>query len=170
MSIRSHISKAFLSAIAVTNIYPSFAYRMAAEINWHRCGTELRHCHPVYNQPMASGVCDSETRRPTVTTYRYMLSNVPSRSHSSSRCSSIAVPAPQHTANAVISKLLLTATAGCYNWHYSHPRWLGSRVVSVLDSGAEGPGFKSQSRRCRVTVLGKLHTPFVPLFTMQQNW
>jgi len=22
--------------------------------------------------------------------------------------------------------------------------WLGSRVVSVLDSGAEGPGFKSQ--------------------------
>ena len=32
--------------------------------------------------------------------------------------------------------------------------WLGSRVVSVLDSGAEGPGFKSQSRRCRVTVLG----------------
>jgi len=23
--------------------------------------------------------------------------------------------------------------------------WLGSRVVSVLDTGAEGPGFKSQS-------------------------
>jgi len=36
---------------------------------------------------------------------------------------------------------------------------LGSRVVSVLDSGAVGPGFKSQSRRYRVTVLGKLvHT------------
>ena len=47
--------------------------------------------------------------------------------------------------------------------------WLGSRVVSVLDSGAEGPGFKSQSRRCRVTVLGKLLTPIVPLFTKQQN-
>ena len=31
-------------------------------------------------------------------------------------------------------------------------RWLGSRVVSVLDSGAEGPGFKAQPRRCRVTV------------------
>jgi len=29
--------------------------------------------------------------------------------------------------------------------------WLGSRVVSVLDSGAEGPGFKLQPRRCRVT-------------------
>ena len=25
---------------------------------------------------------------------------------------------------------------------------LSSRVVSVLDSGAEGPGFKSQPRRC----------------------
>ena len=48
--------------------------------------------------------------------------------------------------------------------------WLGSRVVSVLDSGAEGPGFKSQSRRCRVTVLGKLFTLIVPLFTRQQNW
>ena len=43
--------------------------------------------------------------------------------------------------------------------------WLGSRVVSVLDSGAEGPGFKSQSRRCRAAVLGKLFTPIVPLFT-----
>ena len=49
-------------------------------------------------------------------------------------------------------------------------RWLPSRVVSVLDSGAEGPGFKSQPRRCRVTVLGKLFTPTVPLFTKQQNW
>ena len=49
-------------------------------------------------------------------------------------------------------------------------RWLGNRVVSVLDSGAKGPGFTSQSRRCRVTVLGKLFTPIVPLFTKQQNW
>ena len=48
-------------------------------------------------------------------------------------------------------------------------RVLGSRVVSVLDSGAEGPGFKSQPRRYRVTVLGKLFTPIVPLFTKQQN-
>ena len=48
--------------------------------------------------------------------------------------------------------------------------WLGSRVVSVLDSGAVGPGFRSQPRRCRVTVLGKLLTPIVPLFTKQRNW
>ena len=47
-------------------------------------------------------------------------------------------------------------------------RWLGSRVVSVLDLGAEGPGFESQSRRCRVTVLGKLFAPIVPLFTKQR--
>jgi len=44
-------------------------------------------------------------------------------------------------------------------------RWLGSRVVSMLDSGADGPGFRSQPRRCRVTVLSKLFTPIVPLFT-----
>jgi len=48
--------------------------------------------------------------------------------------------------------------------------WLGSRVVSVLDSGAEGPEFKSQPRRSWVTVLGNLFTPIVPLFTKQQNW
>ena len=35
-------------------------------------------------------------------------------------------------------------------------QWLSSRVVSVLDSCAEGPGFKSQLRCCRLTVLGKL--------------
>jgi len=33
--------------------------------------------------------------------------------------------------------------------------WLGSRAY-VLDSGAEGPGFKSQPRCCRVTGRGLL--------------
>jgi len=48
----------------------------------------------------------------------------------------------------------------CGTGNMYHPKsgWLGSRVVSVLDSGAEGPGFKSQPRRCRVTVLGKRQT------------
>jgi len=32
-----------------------------------------------------------------------------------------------------------------------------------MNSGAEEPGFKSQPQRCRVTVLGKLFTPIVPL-------
>jgi len=49
---------------------------------------------------------------------------------------------------------------------YVYGGWVGSRVASVL----EGPGFKSQPRRCRVTVLGKLFTPIVLLFTKQQNW
>jgi len=48
--------------------------------------------------------------------------------------------------------------------------WLGSRVVSVPDSGAEGSVFISQPRRYRVTVLGKLFTPIVPLFTKPRNW
>jgi len=50
--------------------------------------------------------------------------------------------------------------------------WLGSRVVSVLDSGAEGPGFKSQLRRCRITSAGLMPTeargnylPEAPLIT-----
>jgi len=41
-------------------------------------------------------------------------------------------------------------------------------MVSMLDSGAEGPGFKSQPRRCRVIVFSKLFTPIVLLFTKQQ--
>jgi len=57
-----------------------------------------------------------------------------------------------------------------FNGLYVDNGRLRSRVVSVLDSGAEGPGFKSQPRRCRVTVLDKLFTPIVPLFTKQRNW
>jgi len=45
-----------------------------------------------------------------------------------------------------------------YNMTNIYKGWLGSRLVSVLDSNAVGPGFKSQPRRCRVTVLGKLFT------------
>ena len=59
-------------------------------------------------------------------------------------------------------------------WHYVSLTflvgWLGSQVDSVLDSVAEGPEFKSQPRRCRVTVLGKLFTPIVPLVTKQRYW
>ena len=49
-------------------------------------------------------------------------------------------------------------------WAYTG--WLGSRVVSVLelDSGAEGPGFKSQPQRCRVTSLRQtVHTHCAPV-------
>jgi len=60
----------------------------------------------------------------------------------------------------------LDLATGAYSDRFS----FGSRVVSVLDSGTEGPGFKSQSRRCRVTVLGKLFTSIVLLFTKLQKW
>ena len=42
-------NEAYLSAITVTNIYESFTYNMAEKINWQRCGTKLRYCHPVYS-------------------------------------------------------------------------------------------------------------------------
>jgi len=53
---------------------------------------------------------------------------------------------------------------------YYQQGWLGSRVASVLDSRAEGPGSNRRRDACLVTVLGKLFTPIVPLFTKQQNW
>ena len=40
-------NKAYLSAITVTNISPSFSHKMAAKINWHRYGTKLRYCRPM---------------------------------------------------------------------------------------------------------------------------
>jgi len=64
----------------------------------------------------------------------------------------------------------LSLSFSLFNCWFRAVGWLGSRVVNVLDSGAKGPGFKSQPRRCRVTVLGKLFTPIVPLVTKQQNW
>jgi len=64
------------------------------------------------------------------------------------------------------------------------PLLVYSQLVSVLHSGTVGLGFKSQPQRCRVTrthtrlttrycrvtVLCKLLTPVVPLFTKQRNW
>jgi len=47
-----------------------------------------------------------------------------------------------------------------------YDRWFDSRVLSVLDSGAKEPGFISQPRRQRVTVLGKLFTPIVLLLKL----
>ena len=41
-------NKSYLSAITVTNISQSFTYKMAAKINWHRYGTKLCQCHPMY--------------------------------------------------------------------------------------------------------------------------
>ena len=53
----------------------------------------------------------------------------------------------------------------CRNLFHRTLQWLGSRVISELDSGAEGPGFKSQPRRCRVTVTNRqtVHTHCAPV-------
>ena len=59
--------------------------------------------------------------------------------------------------------ILYTRQTDLFRGKYSWTGWLGGRVVSVLDSGAEGPRFKSHPRRCQVTVLGKLLTPIMPL-------
>ena len=40
---------------------------------------------------------------------------------------------------------------------------------ATRSAGRKRAGFKWQLRRCRVTVLGKLFTPIVPLFIEQQN-
>jgi len=46
-----------------------------------------------------------------------------------------------------------------------------SRAVIVLDSGAEGMGSDRSRDAVRyITVLRKLFTPVVPLFTKQRNW
>ena len=34
------------------NICTSFTYKMAAKTSWHRYGTRLRHCHPVYTNTL----------------------------------------------------------------------------------------------------------------------
>jgi len=87
------------------------------------------------------------------------------------RAAGLLLSAVQHGAAAAVP----CASVASYKYYihtYIHTFiqvWLGSRVVSVLDSGAEGPGFKSQPRRCRVTALGKLFTPIVPTFIKQQK-
>jgi len=53
--ITDFTNKAYLSAITVTNISQSFfTYKMPAKINWHRYGTKLRHCHPMYSYTKAT--------------------------------------------------------------------------------------------------------------------
>jgi len=44
------INLSYLGDIKATNISKSFAHKMAAKTGWHRCGTKLRHCRPMYSQ------------------------------------------------------------------------------------------------------------------------
>ena len=47
------------------------------------------------------------------------------------------------------------------------PYLLSKNVNDISKEYTKEPGFKSQSRRCRVIVLGKLFTPIVAMFTKQ---
>ena len=40
--------KAHESDNRVTSFSKCFTHKMAAETSWHRYGTKLRHCHPMY--------------------------------------------------------------------------------------------------------------------------
>ena len=58
--------------------------------------------------------------------------------------------------SALISSLCVVFAA-----HFMRSTVAKGGSVAEWLADAEGPGFKSQSRRCRVTVLGKLFTPIV---------
>ena len=45
----------------VTNIYESFTHKMAAKTSWHRDGTKLRQCHPMYTGSRPNGNDHSAT-------------------------------------------------------------------------------------------------------------
>jgi len=49
--------QAYLSAITVANISQSLAYKMAAKLSWHRYGTKLFHCHPMYRPTPHQQLC-----------------------------------------------------------------------------------------------------------------
>ena len=44
------INLSYLGDITATNISKSIAHKMAAKTGWQRCGTKLRHYHPMYSQ------------------------------------------------------------------------------------------------------------------------
>jgi len=48
-------NKAYLIDINVANISQSFTHKMAPKTSWHRYGTKLRHCHPMYKTSSCSG-------------------------------------------------------------------------------------------------------------------
>ena len=56
--------------LTVTNISESFTYKTAAKINWHRYGTKLRHCHPMYSGTLKRAVKFRET------THRFSMNRI----------------------------------------------------------------------------------------------
>ena len=73
-----------------------------------------------------------------------------------------------HTDSCAVIGCNLAQPRRKMNMFISGCGWLGSRVVSVLVQ-AKKARVQIEARHCRVTVLGKLFTPIVPLFTKQQT-
>jgi len=77
--------KAYLhvSDNTMTNISKSFTHKMAAKTSWHRYGTKLCHCHPVYTGRTRStllrtpSLCRSLRIGPSTGLYRIPKSSKP---------------------------------------------------------------------------------------------
>ena len=65
-----------------------------------------------------------------------------------------------------VSHTTASASLLQYTQRRISPGWLGSQVLAYSTQAQKSLG----SNRSRDAVLGKLFTPFVPLFTKQQNW
>jgi len=95
---------------------------------------------------------------------------MPSRADVNVDCCDLDQLIRQHCSSKLMSSATLSTTSATeveFLDRISDVGWLDSQVVSVLDSGAEGPGFKLQPQCCGVTVLGKPFALIVPLFTKQ---
>ena len=157
----------------------NFRWSVALLVVFHSCFTEELCWEFLHLLPTGCPFyhTTSSLKEPKETLHCFAITNC---------INSVFTVQPHPSAPSALTMMLPTSAAEC-RWACStaltvHPQlssnisclqvfgWLGSRVVSVLDSSIEGPGFISQSWRCRVTVLGKLFTPIVPLFTKQENW
>ena len=97
-------------------------------------------------------VCSRSGRTSTTTCLDFSSSSSSSSSSRARRLPS-SWPTSSSAERSVVQREVTVDFYHAVLWATFIPGRLGSRVVSVLESGAEGPGFKSQSRRClRQTV------------------
>ena len=73
-----------------------------------------------------------------------LLSAASSYQHKQHQSSRPSVQPAMHAIKEIVMLYLWVRSTSENAFYTKYNSWLGSRVVSVLDSGAEGPGFKSQ--------------------------
>jgi len=163
---------------------------MAAKTSRHRYESKLRYGHPMYT---------CSTRTNMVMTYacrrrlscRWWSSCARRNASEAGSCwvgtrtpcspcsrSPPSFPRPgmfdSHTVVATVAELSTLRLAWVVGG--SIAEWLAcwtqaqKRPGSNRDATSRRIASRRQPRRCRVTVLGKLFTPIVLLFTKQQNW